>query len=192
MKETIKEILIQNQERDLSKGLRVRNTGLSLNLEKIQAIIGPRRVGKTSAMLLAIEELKTAHGVLPEQIVYFNFEDERIQLEPHQLDLILQAWQELNPDTKLENAWFFFDEVQAAPGWERFLNRINETWSKKIFFTGSNSSVLHTELKSVLRGRSIAIELLPLSFIEYCEFNNFKPSEYGLGKSKTIALCHKY
>lgn len=85
-------------------------------------------------MQLAIEELKTTRGVSSEQIIYFNFEDERIQFEPHPLDLILQAWQELNPETKLENAWFFFDEVQAAPGWERFLNRINETWSKKIFW----------------------------------------------------------
>jgi predicted AAA+ superfamily ATPase len=86
MKEVIKEILVQNQERNLSKGLRVRNTGLSLDLEKIQAIIGPRRVGKTSAMQLAIEELKTTRGVSSEQIIYFNFEDERIQFEPHQLD----------------------------------------------------------------------------------------------------------
>lgn len=192
MKEIIKEILIQNQERTLSKNIRSRNTGILLDLEKIQAIIGPRRVGKTSAMQLAIEELKKVRNISPQEIIYFNFEDERIQFEPHQLDLILQAWQELNPETKLENAWFFFDEVQAAPGWERFVNRINETLSKKIFFTGSNSSVLHTELKSVLRGRSIAIELLPLSFKEYCEFSNFTPSEYGLAKSKTIALFHKY
>ncbi len=192
MKETLKEILIQNQERNLSKGLRTRSTGLSLDLEKIQAIIGPRRVGKTSAMQLAIEELRGTRGVTPGQIIYFNFEDERVQFQPEQLDLILQAWQELNPEIKLEDAWFFFDEVQAAPGWERFLNRINETWSKKIFFTGSNSSVLHTELKSVLRGRSIAIELLPLSFKEYCEFSDFKPTEYGQDKSKTIALFHQY
>ncbi|WP_316837141.1 ATP-binding protein [Pedobacter nutrimenti] len=131
MKEILKEILIQNQERNLYRELRVRNTGMSLDLEKIQAIIGPRHVGKTSAMFLAIEELKTVRGISPTQIIYFNFEDERIQFEPHQLDLILQAWQELYLESKLEDAWFFFDEVQAAPGWERFLNRINETWSKK-------------------------------------------------------------
>lgn len=192
MKDTLKEILIQNQERDLSKGLKVRNTGLSLDLHKIQAIIGPRRVGKTSAMLLAMEELKVKRGVSAKNIIYFNFEDERVQFEQTQLDLILQAWQELNPDSKLEDAWFFFDEVQAAPGWERFINRINETYSKKIFFTGSNSAVLHTEIKSVLRGRSIAIELLPLTFKEYCDFSGHKPSSYGSGKSKTIALFHQY
>lgn len=191
MKDVIKEILIQNQERKSVKGLKSRNTGISLELNKIQAIIGPRRVGKTSAMMLAMEDLKK-RGVLENNILYFNFEDERVQFEPKDLDLILQAWQELNPDSPLEDAWFFFDEVQAAPGWERFLNRINETYSKRIFFTGSNSAVLHTEIKSVLRGRSIAIELLPLSFKEYCEFNDVKPASYGTGKSKTIALFHKY
>ena len=190
MKEVIKDILVSNKERRLAEGLRPRNTGISLELDKIQAIIGPRRVGKTSAMLLAIEELKRRNAA--SEILYFNFEDERVQFEPQQLDLLLQAWRELYPDGSLEQAWFFFDEVQAAPGWERFLNRINETLSKKIFFTGSNSSVLHTEIKSVMRGRSIAVELLPLAFGEYCEFTGLKPALYGTGKNKTVAAFHQY
>ncbi|HVB02816.1 MAG TPA: ATP-binding protein [Chitinophagaceae bacterium] len=159
-------------------------------MDKIQSIIGPRRVGKTSAMLLTMKELKRRNQ--ESDILYFNFEDERIQFEPQELDLILQAWRELFPDRSLEQAWFFFDEVQAAPGWERFLNRINETLSKKIFFTGSNSSVLHTEIKSVMRGRSIAVELLPLAFGEYCDFIGFNPAFHGTGRSKTVAAFQKY
>lgn len=190
MKEIIKDILISNQERKLPVNLRPRKTGISLELDKIQAIIGPRRVGKTSAMLLAMEDLKKRDAT--SEILYFNFEDERVQFEPQQLDLLLQAWRELHPDRDLEQAWFFFDEVQAAPGWERFLNRINETLSKKIFFTGSNSSILHTQVKSVMRGRSIAVELLPLAFREYCDFIDVKPSAYGAGKSKTIAAFLRY
>lgn len=190
MKDIIKDIFVSNQERGLVEGLKPRNTGISLALDKIQAIIGPRRVGKTSAMLLAMEELKKRNNA-PE-ILYFNFEDERIQFEPQQLDLLLQAWRELYPDRSLEQAWFFFDEVQAAPGWERFLNRINETLSKKIFFTGSNSSVLHTEIKSVMRGRSIAVELLPLAFGEYCKFIGLKPLLHGIGRGKTIASFQQY
>jgi uncharacterized protein len=190
MKDIIKDILIENQERRLPEGLKTRNTGISLELDKIQAIIGPRRVGKTSAMLLAMEDLKKRNAA--SEILYFNFEDERVQFEPKQLDLLLQAWRELYPDGNLEQAWFFFDEVQAAPGWERFLNRINETLSKKIFFTGSNSSVLHTEIKSVMRGRSIAVELLPLAFREYCDFIDLKPPLHGVGKSKTIVAFQQY
>jgi uncharacterized protein len=190
MKDIIKEIIVKNQELRLGEGLKPRNTGISLELDKIQAIIGPRRVGKTSAMLLAMEALKKKDNSA--EILYFNFEDERVQFEPKQLDLLLQAWSELYPDRSLEKAWFFFDEVQSAPGWERFLNRINETLSKKIYFTGSNSSVLHTEIKSVMRGRSIAIELLPLTFAEYCDFIGLKPALHGASKSKTVAAFHKY
>lgn len=192
MKEIIKNILIANQERKLPYELKPRDSGISLELDKIQAIIGPRRVGKTSTMLLAMEDLKVKKNIDHDRIVYFNFEDERVQFEPRQLDLILEGWRELHPDSQLENAWFFFDEVQAAPGWERFLNRINETISKKIFFTGSNSSVLHTEIKSVMRGRSIAVELLPLSFKEYCAFAGIQPALYGTGKSKTVAAFRQY
>jgi len=191
MKDKIKDILVSNSERKLIQGLKLRSTGISLDLDKIQAIIGPRRVGKTSAMLLSMDQLKKRKGHSGE-IVYFNFEDERVRFEPHQLDLLLQAWRELYPDRSLEQAWFFFDEVQAAPGWERFLNRINETLSKRIFFTGSNSSVLHTEIKSVMRGRSIAVELLPLSFREYLEFKDVKPVLHGDGKSRTIANFLEY
>ena len=192
MKDNLKNIIASNQRLNLAKGLKKRNTGIILGLEKIQAIIGPRRVGKTSAMLLAMEELRIKNNVPTEKIIYFNFEDERVQFQPQQLDLILQAWSELYPTSKLEEAWFFFDEVQAAPGWERFLNRINETLSKKIFFTGSNSSVLHTEIKSIMRGRSIAVELLPLSFSEYCNFSGFNPVLFGIEESKTIVLFHEY
>lgn len=98
----------------------------------------------------------------------------------------------LFPDHSLRDVWFFFDEVQAAQGWEQFVNRINETISKKIFFTGSNASVLHTKVKSVLRGRSIPVEILPLSCREYCDFIGTKPALYGTGKSKTIAAFHSY
>jgi len=190
MKEIIKEIIVSNQERNLPEGLRPRNSGISLDLNKIQAIIGPRRVGKTTAMLVAMEELRTRNP--KPEILYFNFEDERVQFEPQQLDMLLQAWRELHPGGNLEQAWFFFDEVQAAPGWERFLNRINETLSKRIFFTGSNRFVLHTEIKSVMRGRSIAVELLPLAFREYCDFTGIVPSAYGAGKPNAIAAFQQF
>jgi len=192
MKDIIKEIIVQNQERVVLPALKYRETSLLLSLFKIQAIIGPRRVGKTSTMLMAMEKLKAELNVPAHQIVYFNFEDERLQFKAEQLDLILQAWQELYPEAVLADAWFFFDEVQSAPGWERFLNRINETYTKRIFFTGSNSAILHTEIKSVLRGRSIAIELLPLSFKEFCDFNEVKPAAYGAAKNTTLALFYQY
>ncbi|TJZ60093.1 hypothetical protein FAZ15_14520 [Sphingobacterium olei] len=57
MKETLKEILSVNKLELLKKPLTPRETGITLGLNKIQEIIGPRRVGKTSAMILALKEL---------------------------------------------------------------------------------------------------------------------------------------
>lgn len=192
MKDKIKEILTENAEKTHLKHLISRDTGIMLDLDKIQAIIGPRRVGKTSAMFLTIRDLKDKEQLLPGQILYFNFEDERIQFQTQDLDLILQAQTELYPKLNLQDVRFFFDEVQAAPGWEKFLNRINETLTKKIFFTGSNSAVLHTHIKSVMRGRSLARELLPLSFQEYCSFTTVKTGLYGKAKTQTLIAFHKY
>src|SRR5680860_478902 len=192
MKEIIKNILVQNQELDLTSRLLPRESGLSLGINKIQAITGPRRVGKTSALLLAIDELKKKEGIPAREILYFNFEDERIQFKQSFLDLLLQGWQELFRGTNLSKMWFFFDEVQAAPGWEKFLNRINERFTGKIIFTGSNSAVLHTHIKSVMRGRSIAVEMLPLSFKTYCNFRKIIPAAYGKGRAETIAVFSEF
>lgn len=192
MKETIKQILINNREEILSRSLISRDINLHIGLEKAQAILGPRRTGKTSAMVLVMKSLIERDKVSPDKIIYFNFEDERVQLGRDNLDLILQAWQELFPNLSLNDCIFFFDEVQAAPGWEHFINRISETITKKIFFTGSNTAILHTEVKSVMRGRSIPVEVLPLSFSEYCKFANLTPTLYGRDKAKTLSAFYQY
>lgn len=53
-----KNILSEHAEQNSLIQLIPRNTGITLDLDKIQAIIGPRRVGKTSAMFLTMRELK--------------------------------------------------------------------------------------------------------------------------------------
>lgn len=192
MKDKIKEILSEYADNEYFDRLIPRDTDLIPDLEKMQAIIGPRRVGKTSAMFLTMRELKQKKRLAAGQILYFNFEDDRLQFQTQDMDLILQAQTELYPDINLKEVRFFFDEVQAAPGWEEFLNRINETLTKKICFTGSNSAVLHTKVKSVMRGRSLARELLPLSFREYCNFTGVQTGQYGKAKTQTIAAFQKY
>jgi predicted AAA+ superfamily ATPase len=192
MKEVLKDILTENSTRQHREELVPRDTKLHVDLPKIQAVLGPRRVGKTSAMNLYMQELITSKSVSSSQLIYFNFEDERVHFLPEQLDLILQAWRELHPGVNLGDCYFFFDEVQAVQGWEKFLNRISETFTKKICFTGSNSRLLHTEVNTVLRGRSIALELLPLSFQEFCRFYRHQPVPYGPENSTTEPLFKKY
>lgn len=192
MKDLVKDILAGNSSRNGNPALLNREKRLYMDLAKIQVVIGPRRVGKTSIMQLYMQELKEEKRISSSRLIYFNFEDERVTFSPEQLDIILQAWQELYPEVTLEECYFFFDEVQATRGWEKFINRINETITKKICFTGSNSRILHTEVNTALRGRSIPLEILPLSFSEYCDFHHFKPVIYGPEKSKTEVLFNSY
>lgn len=96
------------------------------------------------------------NGTDKRKILYINFEDERINLRAEELDLILQAYRELYPDINLSEAYFFFDEIQNIDNWERFLRRVYDSVTKKIFITGSNSKLLSQEIATSLRGRTLA------------------------------------
>lgn len=104
-----------------------------------------------------------------ERLLYFNFEDERLHLSPSELDLILQAYQELYPALKMSDCYFFFDEIQEAPGWEKFINRVHDSISPNVFITGSNSKLLSQEIATTLRGRTLTFEVYPLSFSEFVQ-----------------------
>lgn len=133
---------------------------------KIITLAGVRRSGKTYHLLNLINQLK-AQGVTAEKILYINFEDERLQLSSEELDLILQAYRELYPQLKLQDCYFFFDEIQEVEGWEKFITRIYSSISQHVFITGSNAKLLSKEIATALRGRTITFEIYPLSFVEF-------------------------
>ena len=135
----------------------------------IITLIGARRSGKTFMLYQAIIDL-IDKGVARENIIFLNFEDERLTLNTNELDLILQAYAEIYPDISLSNCYFFFDEIQNINGWEKFVRRIFDNYSKHIFITGSNARLLSTEIADALRGRTITYTVYPLSFDEYLRF----------------------
>ena len=165
---------------------------LDANKQKVQTIIGPRRAGKSSLLKLSIHKL-LKDGIDKSQICYLPLEDERLRGEAFEPDLILQAFRELHPEKKsLKDTYFFFDEIQYLDKWEAFINRIHEQVSRKVVITGSNSKMLHTEVSSVLRGRGLPLELLPLSFAEYLTFRNITFKAHGVGKSQVMAAFNDY
>lgn len=83
------------------------------------------------------------------------------------MDLILQAYQELYLALRLSECFFFFDEIQEAPGWEKFVTRIHDLISSNVFITGSNARLLSREIATSLRGRAFTFEIYPLSFSEF-------------------------
>ena len=191
MKSLLKEILITHKERFKAPSFE-RMTAINLNLNKVQTITGPRRAGKSSLLKLSIQELLN-NGTEWERICYLSLEDERIRTDLFEPDEILQAFAELYPQNPLlKDVYFFFDEIQYLKNWEAFINRIHEQISPKVLITGSNSKLLHTEVASVLRGRGLPTELLPLSFQEYLKWKGLTFSEYGSNKIPIITAFDKY
>ncbi len=140
---------------------------------KIISLIGVRRVGKTFLLFQRIKKLLDS-GVSRQQIVYLNFEDDRIwPIREGEFALIPQAHAELFPDLQEKPVYYFFDEIQNAPGWERVCRRLYDTDKKcTMVVTGSSSHFLAREVASELRGRSLPIEVFPLSFREFLQFRN--------------------
>jgi uncharacterized protein len=136
---------------------------------KIITLMGVRRSGKTSFLINFIAKL-IKEGLDLRKVLYLNFEDERLDLKTSELDLILQAYRELYPELNQKDWHLFFDEIQNIPGWEKFIRRVYDSITKKIFITGSNSRFLSSDIATSLRGRSLSYEIFPLSFKEYLRF----------------------
>ncbi len=168
---------------------------LSLPTEsgKVVGLSGVRRCGKTFLFFDTMKRL-VAGGVDRRRIVYLNFEDDRLQpLEPADLDLVLRSLRELFPETVSGHLYLFLDEVQSAPGWERWVRRLCDTEEISVFVTGSSSRLLTRDLSSALRGRSITFEVFPLSFRELLVFRGLVPEPFDArGESLARAALADY
>ena len=190
-KELLQEIIKDFQDTNWNN-VKPRLLEVPINSGKVVTLSGVRRSGKTFILRDIINKLKQK-GISPENILYFNFEDERIDNTTFELDLILQAYRELYPNKNLKDVYFFFDEIQIIKNWEKFIRRIDSTISSNIFITGSNSKLLSREIATTLRGRTITYEVYPLSFKEYLQFNNIKIDIVtSTGKAKIISAMRKF
>ncbi len=174
MKQILKTIIKDFHLRSLPP-FKLRHLKVPLDLDKIITIIGPRRAGKTWYLFQLMASLEKA-GVKREQLLYLNFEDERLDFDAG-YDQILDAYLELYPDQKTDDIHIFFDEIQEIPNWEKYVRRLYDTVSRKIFLTGSNAKMLSKEIATSLRGRSLSFEIMPLSFPEFLSFRNINSKD---------------
>lgn len=176
MKELFKTLIADFHEKPLPTTL-PRDITVPQHTNKIISIVGPRRAGKTHLAYHTIAQLNK------ERTVYINFADERIH--PHTTDLqhIITAYTELYPEIPLTDVHFFFDEIHEVQGWSKFVRRIHETTTKHIYVTGSSAKLLSKEIATQLRGRTLSVQVLPLSFKEFLRFTN-TPDKYTSTKEK--------
>ena len=169
-KKDIFKTLIAQKQSEMPFSVIDRDVSLPIDGNDIITVPGVRRCGKSTLMEIAINRL-LANGVRKENILWIGFDDERIKdMTAQELDLVLQAYREMHPETELKDVWMFFDELPLVKDWEYFVLRLFKGYCRHIFICGSNASTLSVEMKSALRGWPHEIEVWPLNFREYLRF----------------------
>ena len=128
----------------------------------IKIVTGIRRCGKSTVLEMFRDELLKS-GVRKNQIIFLNFEDydNKHLLNPDELYSYIK--QRLSSDMN----YIFLDEIQRV---ENFPEIVDSLYIKKnvdIYMTGSNSSLLSSEIATLISGRYVEIKMLPLSFKEF-------------------------
>ncbi|MCL4101751.1 MULTISPECIES: ATP-binding protein [unclassified Fibrobacter] len=195
MKNAIAEIMREFYEEGLPEKIHPRVVEYYEKARNATSIIGMRRVGKTYVAFHRIQEL-LSDGIPLERIVYINFDDERLRgVSANDLKLVGEIHAAMYPEAAKEKCWYFLDELQDVEGWELFARRLVDSNRVQLCLTGSSAKLLSSEVATQLRGRSLDVEIFPLSFSEFLTFNGlvktvpqapFSPRTAGLLRNAMI------
>ena len=159
----------------------------------VVALVGTRRSGKTTLAGLFLKKALD-DGFPPEGTLYVNLEDPRFSpyLSPEFLEEIFSAYRTYVYDG--DYPLVVLDEVQNVPGWEKWVRKVLDLSEARVIVTGSTSSLLRSELSTLLTGRVLPVEVYPLSFREFLIFRGFSADfKRLLGKRRKVeALMREY
>jgi uncharacterized protein len=131
----------------------------------IKVITGIRRCGKSTIMEI-FQNFLLSNGVNQNQIISINFEDfEYAELKDHKK--LYSYIKERLVEGKM--TYIFLDEIQNVRDFPIIVDGLYVKKHVDIYVTGSNAYMLSSEIATVLSGRYIKMEMLPLSFKEYIE-----------------------
>ena len=171
MKEELMSVMREFYHDGIPEGIVPRDVEYVEKLRASTVVKGMRRTGKTFVTYERMKRL-VADGIPLKRIVHINFEDERLsRLTVDDLHLIGEIHAELCPEFADGKVWYFLDELQCVMGWESYARRLVDSPNVQLCLTGSSSKLLSEEIATQMRGRSLPIEVFPLSFSEYLRFN---------------------
>lgn len=149
--------------------------------------VGLRRAGKSYLMYQHIHHLmEQGHSI--EEMLYFNFEDDRIDsITISDLDLIKTCYEEMYNHRPI----FFLDEIQNIKGWEKFARRLADT-GYRVYITGSNATMLSSEIATTLGGRYLIKDIYPFSFSEYLLYKKIDLSDKNARFKFRTAITKEY
>lgn len=165
----IQDLLVESVQQKWFTGVR-RHLPYRLVPGKALACIGVRRCGKSTFLYQVMARLRE-EGVLPEDILYLNFFDDRLEpVRRGRLDLVTEAYFALHPEKRGRGGLHcFLDEVQMCAGWEGFADRLLRVERMGVYLSGSSARMLAREVGTAMRGRALSWELFPFSFAEFLD-----------------------
>lgn len=187
-RDVLKQIIIDQKEMYLGNPLISRDYDLEENVN--YCFVGIRRTGKSYMMYQQIHDLMN-DGISSSQIVYVNFEDERLlEISADDLNTILELGIEFSGSKG--KPYLFLDEIQNVDGWEKFVRRVADM-KYRINITGSNSKMLSKEIASTLGGRFMIVNVFPYSFKEYLSANHIENVRLDqIGTKKRADIVSQY
>ncbi len=135
------------------------------DMQIIKVITGFRRCGK-STLLCQFQNYLRECGTDNSQIISINFEKLEFEDLLDYKKLYKYVNERLHPD---KTTYIFLDEIQLVKGYQKAVDSLFVKENVDLYITGSNAQMLSGELATLLSGRFIEIEMLPLSFAEFYE-----------------------
>ena len=129
----------------------------------IKIVTGIRRCGK-STLLFQFKDWLIDQGITEYQIIFVNFEDLEYEDLTDYRKLYAYIKERLHKGVK---TYVFLDEIQNVDEFPKVLDSLQLHSDVDLYVTGSNAYMLSSEIATVISGRYIQIEMLPLSFKEY-------------------------
>ena len=188
-KQLLKQILRENQlevERYV-----VEPRELNFDNYPCHVLVGVRRAGKSYMLYHSIQQL-LAEGHKWDEILYMNFEDERLEnFGTEDFNRLLECHQEMYGKRPM----LFLDEIQNIDYWHKFARRMADN-KYTIFITGSNAKMLSGEVNTTLGGRFLTAEVYPYSFHEFLTVHQVPTDEIDLlsteGRAKVVRFFDEY
>lgn len=138
----------------------------------IKIITGIRRCGKSIILEQIINEIKEKTN----NIIYLNFEDERIIANISNCEQLLDY---VDNNRKDGLCYVFFDEIQEVTDWQKACKtlRLHNT---SVFITGSNSKILSKEFTKEFSGRYVSFRIRPFVFKEMLSYSKETGNNYSI------------
>jgi predicted AAA+ superfamily ATPase len=157
------------------------------DLRRTVVLTGARRVGKTTIQYQIVEALLN-RDVAPKKIVFISMDHPMLKLAG--FNEILECYHE-NIYAE-QDCYYFFDEVQYAQDWDKWLKTIYDTQpDTQVVATGSASPALIKGDQESGAGRWTVIQIPTMSFYEYCELLELARPELPQNLKITLLPCKK-